>query len=217
MYFVSRLHLGRTLAAQMIALRGEEPIVLCLKESSLSVSIALATEVHGWVYPLLFEPIIIPGETRILGVINQDGELCYNPALSTYEREELEMDYQSVIQDASREAFSRLNQRTDEYGSLNKEALRGRTVIMCADIVRDQLEIGAANEYLKTIVTQKIVSLVGNVSTDSATALYIASDESKFMDVLPNMFDDDHYFEQPEAYSIEEQRKLAMNISQYWV
>ncbi len=217
MYFSSRLALGQTLASRVETVRGQEPIVLCLKESALSTAIGLAVQVRGWVYPLLTEPVVIPGDDRIIGVINQDGELCYNPQLSRYELEELEMDNHATIQDASRVAFGILNRRTGEYGELNKTALRGRTIIIIGDIVRDQLEIGAAHELLKTVATGSIISLVGNITPDGSTALYQESSESTFLDVMPYMFDDDHYFEQVEGYTLEERRKLAMNISQYWV
>ena len=216
MYFASRYELGKTLASKVEQLKGEEAIVLCLKDSALLSAISLASHIHGWVYPLLTEPLVIPGDGRTLGVINQDGELCHNPALSKFEIEDIEMNNQAIIQESSREAFSRLNRRTSEYGSLNKDALRGRTVIVVGDVVKDQLEIGAAREYLKTIAINKIVSLVGNISPESSNILYLESDESSFLDVVPNMFDDNHYFEQLDQYTVEDQRKLAMNIAQYW-
>ena len=216
MFFVSRHILGKTLASYVASLRGQEPIVLCLKESALGVANSLAAEVRGWVYPLLTEHVVIPGDGRTVGVVNQDGNLCHNPELSKYEIEDLEMNNQGVIQDEMRNAFSRLNKRTTDYGQLNKEALRGRTVIIIGDIVRDQLEIAAASDFLKTIRVQGIVSLVGNIEPDSRTALYMESQDSTFLDVMPHMFDDAHYFEQADEYTIEQQRLIAMNIAQYW-
>jgi predicted phosphoribosyltransferase len=216
-YFSNRIDLGRTMAQKLPHLRAKDVIILCLKENSLSTSIGLASELRGWIYPLLIAPIVIPGDGRTLGAINQDGELCYNPKLSRFEREEIEMDNASVIQDASREAFSLLNRQTAEYGDLSKDGLNGRTVVLCADILRDQIEIAAATEFLKSVETLSIVGIVGNITTDVADILTVSSQDSEFMDVLTNMFDDDHYFEQPETYSIEERRQLAMNISNYWV
>ena len=216
-YFSNRIDLGRMMAQRLSHLRAKDVIILCLKENALSTSIGLACELRGWVFPLLTELIVIPGDGRVLGAINQDGELCYNPKLSRFEREEIEMNNAGIIQDASREAFSKLNRRTSEYGELNKDSLRGRSVIICADILRDQVEIAAATELLKSIQTVTVVGIVGNVTSDAADMLRISSQESQFLDVLTNMFDDDHYFEQPEAYSLQERRQLAMNISHYWV
>lgn len=216
MFFTSRHELGIAMAQNWQVLRTQEPIIVCLKESGLSVAISLASELHGWVFPLLSEPVAIPGDNRMIGSINQDGTLCYNIGLSTYEREELEMEYMSVIQEASREAYSRLNRRLEEWGDLNKAALRGRTVIICGDIVRDQLELSAALELLKTVKTQSVVCTVGNVNPDTSTAMMIHSDETNFMDVMQQMFDDEHYFEQPDPYTDEQKRQLALNIAQYW-
>lgn len=217
MYFVNRIELGRSLAEKVAYLKSQDAIVLCLTETSLSTGIGLASSLRAWVYPLLTEVVVIPGDPRILGVINQDGLLCYNPGLSTYEREELEMENAGLIQDASREAFSRLNRQSSDYGALNKEILRGRTIILCADILRDQVQLAAAFELLKPIVTKSVVSVVGNVMSDAADALQIGTQKSDFLDVMTNMFDDDHYFEQPDGYSAEERRQLAVNIAHYWI
>jgi len=216
MYFVNRVELGRSMAEKVADLRAKGAVVVCLKENALSTSIGLASELQGWIYPLLSEPVIIPGDPRIIGVVNQEGALCYNLGLSRFEREELRLEYNSVIQEASREAFSRLNARILPYGQLSKNGLRGRPIILCADIVRDEVEIAAAIEFLKTIDTHSIVSVVGNISIEAANALTITSQKSNFMDIMTNMFDDDHYFEEQESYTLEERQQLAMNISQYW-
>lgn len=217
MYFSSRHALGKTLAAKIAHLRGKEPIVIALGEQALSTAISVASEVRGWVYPLLMEPVIIPGDDRIIGVINQDGTLCYNPELSVYEREDIEMNSHSVIQEASRQAYSKLNMSMAEYGNLSKDALRGRDIVIIGDVIRDQLGVGAVTELLKTVATGNIVSLVGNITPGSSTALYMESSESTFLDVIPYLMEEAHYFEQPEPYTPTEQRQLAMNISQFWV
>ena len=217
MYFVNRIDLGRTMAQKAGHLKAQDAIVLCLKEDSLSTSIGLAVELHAWIYPLLIEPIVIPGDPRIIGVVNQHGELCYNPGLSTYEREELQSDNMGLIQDMSRQAFSNLNRQSGSYGILDINVLNGRTIILCADILRDQIEIAAAMEMLKPLRTQAVIGLVGNIMSDAADMMTLSSEKSDFMDVMTNMFDDAHYFEQPEVYSIEQRRQLATNISQYWV
>ena len=216
MYFVDRLQLGSTMAQRLIDLKGKEPIILCLKESSLSTSIALASELRGWIYPLLAERVVIPGDPRIIGVINQEGTLCYNPELSKYEREELEMEYSGVIQDATRAAFHQINQASSIYGELNKAAFNGRTVLLCADILRDHLEVSAANELLKSAYNATIVGVIGNIDVNVADDISRMSERSSFMDVMSNMFDDQHYYEQPEAYTLDEQRSIAMNIATYW-
>lgn len=216
MFFSSRVALGETLAGRVDYLRGTEPIVVCLREESLITSVALAARLRGWIYPLITEQITIPGDPRIIGVINQDGTLCYNSGLSHYEIEELEMEYHGIIQDAARQAFSKINARTRDYGELNKGALSGRTVILCDDIVRDELGISAINEFLKSVRVQKIISLVGNIDANISATFFRQSDDSVFLDVMTNMFDDSHYFQEPDQYSVEEKRQLAMNISQYW-
>lgn len=216
MYFINRIQLGGMIAEKLSDLRGKELVVVCLNENSLTTGIGLATQLRGWIYPLLYRPIIIPGDSRVLGAINEDGKLCYNPSLSSFEIEELEMDYAGLIQDLSRDAFHDLNMSISSYGSLNKNGLNGRSIILCSDILKDDLAIGVVNELLKSISTNEIIGTAGNIETKVVDEVSLLSSKNVFMDVLSNMFDDDHYFEQPDAYSIEEQRQIAMNISTYW-
>ncbi len=216
MYFVSRLTLGQSLAQKISDLRGVEPVILCLKESSLSTCIALAAELRAWIYPLLIEPITISDESQTIGVLIESGEFCPNPEMSNYELEDLQSEYSSIIQDMQRNAYGSLNQRAASYGVLHKEALNGRVVIICGDIIGDDMLISAAQQFLRTIDTQKIISLAGNADVNSSEKLMLASERSICMDVIPNLFDDDHYFEQPDGYSDDEKRQLVMNIPQYW-
>lgn len=217
MYYPNRLELGNMLAGRLQSLRSSEPIVLCLKESAMPVCISIASQLRGWIYPLLVERIIIPGDPRIIGVINQDGMLCYNEGLPEAERESLHMDYQTIIQEASREAFGRLNRRLEAFGDLNKKGLFGRKVIIVGDVVKDRIEISAAKQFLKSVATDEIISAVGNIEQDSSTALFVESQQTTFLDIMQIQFDEGHYFEQADNYSVDDQRAIAMNISQYWV
>ena len=216
MYFTSRVELGQRMADVLSDLKGQQAVVLCLNKESIDTSIGLAASLGAWIYPLLAEPIVIPGEPRILGVINQEGVLCYNPGLSIYERQELEMDYRGIIQDASREAFHTLNQESSLYGTLHKEGLNGRTVIICGDIIRDLVDVGAATEFLKSVNTTEIVAAAGNIDVNVSAPLSMMSSRTCFMDVMSNMFSDDHYFEQSVGYNPEEQRQIMTNIATFW-
>jgi predicted phosphoribosyltransferase len=63
-YFISRYELGKTLASKVQHLRGSEPIIVSLKDSGLLTAISVASKVRGWVYPLLTEQLVIPGDDR---------------------------------------------------------------------------------------------------------------------------------------------------------
>jgi putative phosphoribosyl transferase len=216
-YYTNRIELGRLLAKRMEHLKDSGAVVVALREEALPVCISMASQLRAWVFPLLTERINLPGDPRTLGVINQDGNFCWNPAFSSYEQQEFMNEFRGMIGDKKREAYSTLNRRTNEYGQLNKAALNGRYVLFVGDIIKDSIEVAAARELFKELRPQKIIGAGGNVDINAADVLHVATDETQFLDVMSNMFGEDHYFEQPDPYTAEQNRLLAMNIATYWV
>lgn len=216
MYYVNRIELGRTLGGRMLDLKGQEAVVIALKESALTACIGLATEINAWVFPLLSRRITIPGDPRIMGVIDPAGNFTWNPDLEKTQRDGIEMDSRAVLEDAKRQAFSELNRVMDAYGTFAKEALNGRIILLAGDIVEDRIEIAMALEYLKSIRYAALYGLGGNVDALAANDLHLKTDRSVALDVMTHMFPAEHYFEQQDAYTPEECRQLAINISQYW-
>lgn len=81
MYYINRIELGRNLAGQLMDLKGQEAVVIALKEESLTACIGLATEINAWVFPLLSRRITIPGDPRPMGLIDPAGTFTWNPDL----------------------------------------------------------------------------------------------------------------------------------------
>lgn len=216
MYYIDRTELGARLAAVIAPTVMVEPIIVCLKESALATSISLATELRGWIFPLLCEDIKLDADDRIVGVVSGDGDFTLNPSLSSFEYDDIMSEYHSVIEDKKRQAFSQLNSRLASYGVLNEDVFNGRQVILCGDVIKNQIHIGAAKTLLKPHRPNGIVAAVGNVDVNAADLLRLTADQVHLMDVMSSMFDDNHYFEKSDPYSIDVLRKIAMNISQFW-
>ena len=64
MYYVNRIELGKILADRLMELKGQEAVVIALREESLTACIGLASEINAWVFPLLSRRITIPGDPR---------------------------------------------------------------------------------------------------------------------------------------------------------
>ena len=73
MYYINRIELGRTLAGRVSDLKRQEAVVIALKEDALTACIGLASEINAWVFPLLSKRIIIPGDPRVVGLIDPAG------------------------------------------------------------------------------------------------------------------------------------------------
>ena len=216
MYYINRIELGQKLAGRLIELKGQEAVVIALKESALTSCIGLASRINAWVFPLLSQRIHIPGDPRVMGLIDPTGAFTWNPDLEKMERDGIEMESHGVLDDAKRQAFSMLNRSLSQFGEFSKDALNGRTLLLTGDVVENRLEIAMAIEYLKSVRYAKLYGLGGNVDANAATYFHLQTDQDISLDVMTNMFPAEHYFEQSNAYSPEECRQLAINISQYW-
>jgi predicted phosphoribosyltransferase len=216
MYYNDRTDLGNKLAIRLAELKAVEPVILCLKESSLSTAIALAAELRGWVYPLVCEEIKMEADDRIIGVIDSDGTYTVNPQLSSFELEDIMTEFHSIVEDKKREAFSRLNRSSADYAKLNPDVFNERVVILCGDVLKNQIHIGAARALLKPKRPITTIAVAGNVDVNAADYLRLTADQTQMMDVMSSMFDDDHYFEKTDPYTVEQKRQIAMNISQFW-
>lgn len=216
MYYINRIELGRNLAGQLMDLKGQEAVVIALKEESLTACIGLATEINAWVFPLLSRRITIPGDPRPMGLIDPAGTFTWNPDLEKVQRDGIEMESRALLEDAKRQAFSELNRILDQYGQFSKDSLNGRKLLLTGDIIEDRLEIAMALEYLKSVRYIALYGLGGNVDSLAADYFHIQTDKSIALDVMTHMFPAEHYFEQKDSYTPEECRLLATNISQYW-
>lgn len=216
MYFIDRMDLGDKLCARLSDLKGQEPVILALTEESITACITLASKINAWIYPILTEKIYIPGDPRLMGMINDGGVFVWNPELSAPYRASIEMDYRSVLDDAKRVAFSKLNKRVSAYGEFSKFSLRGRILILTGDIIRGKMEMASAIEYLKDMQYSNLLALGGNVDPEVATFMRILTDRDHQLDVIPNMFDNDHYFDRQDSYSVDGSRQILINISHFW-
>ncbi len=217
MYYRNRIDLGSKLSVQLESLKGQEAVILSLKESSMTACIALASQINAWIFPLLTVPIAIPNDPRTIGVLTEDGVFVWNPDFSPSQRDDIEMNFRPLLEQAKREAHSKVNALSTQYGEYQKAALNGRSVIILGDIVRDKIEIAAALEFLKSVRYAKLYAVGGNVDAHAADYMHLQADSDVELDVMTNMFDDGHYFDEQDSYTVDECRQLLINISQYWV
>ena len=129
MYYVNRIELGKILADRLMELKGQEAVVIALREESLTACIGLASEINAWVFPLLSRRITIPGDPRPMGLIDPAGIFTWSPDLEKVQRDGIEMESHGVLEDAKRQAFSDLNRVLDQYGQFSKDSLNDRVLL----------------------------------------------------------------------------------------
>lgn len=220
MYFSDRLALGERLADTLPEIRGTDSIIVCLKESSMMVAIVMAIRLRAWILPLFYEKIPNPMDpSSTLGAMAQSGEFCLQPTISENEYEYIVEEYMAQIEEAKREAMSRLNQAMNDYhGTEDSHVLNNRNVILAGDVMMNPLELEVANIVLKPLTPLAVYGAVGNVTVDVSDRFRLSTNKSSILDILPSsVMGEDHYFESRDAYSDEEKKLFAINIATYWI
>lgn len=218
MFYPNRQALGDQLAVKLMQYKDTESIIFCLKKSSLLSCIELAAHLHAYIYILQYSEISDPYDiTRSLGAVTSKGEFVLNPVISQGEYEYIQSSFQSVIEERKRTAFSEINAEKDPNPNFDPHAFNSRNILLFADILKTSFQIQIAENILKSYSPSMTAGVVGNITTEVSDKFWIDTDGVTYMDVLPNtLFEDDHYFDQPDPYTDEEKILMANNISLYW-
>lgn len=219
MFYPNRQSVGDQLAERLEPIyKDKEAIVFCLKESGLLSCIELAAQLHAYVYIMQYEEVDDPYViTRKLGAVTESGNFVLNPEISQSEYEYISMNFSSVVEEGKRVAFSKINAKSNPNPNFNKEIFNNRDIFLTSDILRDSFQIQIALDILKPFKPRSVSGAVGNITSSVSDKFHIDTDGVTYLDVLPNsIFDDSHYFDQPDQYSDEQKIQLANNVSLYW-
>ena len=210
--------MGDQLAKKLETFCKNDSIIICLDKSSLLTCIELAALLHAYIFVMFYETLQDPYDpSRVLGAVLESGEFVIHPAISHSEYEFIYSEFASQIEEMKRAAMSRLN-RSGQSNSIDRHFIDGRNVLLTDDILRDEMEIAIAKSILKPLRPAHIEGVAGNIVSEVSNKLYLETKGTTYLDVLAsNIFDDNHYFEEPDKYSEDQKLELAKNISLYWV
>lgn len=218
---MDRTNLGDMLAQRLKHLHGQDAVILCLQENSLLTCLTMATELHAWVFPLVYSPIYTTDQAhRLIGAFDQAGTFCaLEPKQSGEEEKTAETDPVAELAAEQRsDAMKSIHEQVKSYKiSLDKHLLDGRDLVLAADVLTSPLPLIVAQQFLKDIFPRSLTAVVGNATPDVAQLLRISAGKTEILDVLSGIaFDHDHYFEHPDSYTEEQKRTLTEHIAAYW-
>ena len=217
MFYPSRQILGDQLAVKLEDYRNNDTIIFCLKLSSLLSCIELASRLHAYIYILQYSEVDDPYNiTRQLGAIKTDGGFVLNPDITKNEYEFICSNFMGLVEQRKQTAFSKVNSE-NLNPNFDLKVFNNRNIIIFADILRTTFQLQVAMDVLKSYSPTKVYGAFGNITTSVSDKMQLETDGLAYMDILPHvLFDDDHYFDQPDKYSDEQKIKIANNISLYW-
>lgn len=195
MYFESRMVAGKVIAERMLPYQGGQTVVVALSEGAVQVGKSLSDMLRCHLTLLLLKEIILPGENNPLGSLDQAGTFTYNDMFSAGQLEEFTGEYHSYIEQEKMHANSQIHQILGQYGLLERDNLRGMTIILLNDAAVNGLSYMTAANYFKPIRYQKLIAAAPVATVSAVDKLHIIADEIHVLGVTDNFISVDHYYE----------------------
>lgn len=216
MYFKSRVDAGVRLAEQLMQYRYENTVVVALDRGGVRIGYQIAANLHCTLNELLCEPIMIEGENLQYATVMQGGVVAKNPSLSEEQQDFYYGEFLGQINDATREATTRINRMLGDGGDLDPKILRDHIVILVSDGMENGSVLEAAVEFLKPIRVAKVVVTTPIASVEAVDKMHILADELHVLGVTPNYINTAHYYETDDMPTGDETKMLINHTILGW-
>ena len=217
MYFEDRTHAGRLLAAQLIdKYRYNGCTVVALSDGGVVVGEEIAAQLQCALMMIVSEDIEIPGEGISFGGVSHGGEFTYNSELSEGEIYQYTSEFHGYLSEKRREAFQRINRLIGDKGTIDKDLLRDRVVILVSDGFGDDASIDVALTFLKPLRINRLVVAAPVATVPAVDRLHVAADELHILDVKANYLGVNHYYERNDIPSHDETIARINEIMTRW-
>lgn len=201
MYFASRLQAGRMLANRLAKkYRFENCAVLALNDGGVMVGAQISQALHCVLTLLLSDEINLPREPDALAGITASGTMTYNtPRYSKGEIDELMGDYYNVVEQEKLRKMHEMNHLVGGVGTVSKNLLQGRNVIIVSDGLKTGFPVDLAAEFLKPIKIEKLIVATPFASVLAVDRMHVVADEICCLNVIEDYFDTNHYYEKQDV------------------
>jgi hypothetical protein len=165
---------------------------------------------------LISESIEVPGEGVNFGAVSQTGDFTYNDEFSAGEVDEYTSEFHGYLAEKKRETYSSLNRLIGDGGTVDKDMLKDRVVVLVSDGFADTASIGVALDFLKPIRILRLVVASPVASVTVVDRLHITADELHLLDVRENFLGVDHYYENNEVPTLQQSIDKINQIILNW-
>lgn len=217
MYFTSRSYAGSRLANILEErYRYEDCAVVALSDGGVLVGEQIAARLHCPLTMLLTKDIDIPGEGLSFGAVSQVGDFTYNSSFSDGEIHEFTSEFHGYLSDKKREAFNHLNRLLGDGGTIDRDLLRNRVIILADDGLDGGASLDVALDFLKPISIRRLVVAAPVASIAAVDKLHVQADELHILDVKENYIATNHYYDNNTLPSHEETIEHINQIVMRW-
>lgn len=216
MYFKSRADAGRQLAKQLTAYAKQNTAVVALNEGGVIVGAQIAIAIHANLMLLASTEIDLPRENKSIGGMTTAGTLIYNPAWGEGDREEMVTEYRNYIEQQRMEKFHELNTLVGKGGTIRRDFLVRRVIILVADGLPDGFLLDMAADFLKPVNIKRLVLAIPIANVQAVDRMHLLGDELHVLAVPENFMRTDHYYEDNDLPDQKGLFKIMQSISLQW-
>lgn len=215
-YFKDRAEAGKLLAEQMTDYQRQNCAVLALSEGAVAVGAEIAKKIHASLFMLVIEDITLPRELEPLASMSSAGTFTYNHSLSPADLEEITLESRTLIDQMRLQTFQKLNRIISKDGLIDKELLKRHVVIVVSDGLSNGLSLDVAHDFLKPILTRKIIVASPLCSPAVVDRVRTLAGEFYCLDVIEPGFPLKHYYEDSSLPDRDTVISTMQNIALAW-
>jgi len=176
--------------------RYENSVVVALNDGGVVVGAQIASQLHCAINLLMYEEINLPLEPQAISGIAHNGAYAYNTtAYPMAFVDELTSEYFQYIEQQKSEKLSHMQRLIGRGGVIRKDLLKGHTIILVADGMRNPFGLDLAAEYLKPIDYTRLVVATPIASTNTVDRMHILADDLYVLSVIDSELETNHYYD----------------------
>lgn len=185
------------LASQLVKkYRYEDCAVIALNDGGVVVGAQIAMQLHSVLMMLMSEEVNLPREIEAIGAIAQDGSFTFNQgAYAESEISELMSEYFGFVEQEKLSRIQDLQHLIGSGGSIKKDLIRGRNIILVSDGFKSGFSLDIALTYLKPVAIEKVIVATPLASVKAVDRMHIMADDLYCLSVVENYMDTDHYYD----------------------
>jgi predicted phosphoribosyltransferase len=217
MYYKNRQEAGRKIAKKLVPkYRYENVAIVALSDGGVIIGAEIAKQLHCVLTMLLTEEVKLPGESKPIAVVNQDGGFTYNNLFSAGQLEGFTSEYHTYIEQEKRQKFHAINRLLGEGGLIRRDLLYGHNVVLVSDGLNSGISLDAAQDFLKPIKIERLIIVTPLATVQAVDRMHIIADEIVCLDVVENYMNTNHYYDDNKLPSHETIVKTIETIVLNW-
>lgn len=193
-YFISRRKIGELIAEQLISSIPADAVVLAISAGGFPIAQTLAHTLGIPCYSLLLKDVYLPGDERVMGVINGGGLFTRNHTISESEFDDLMQEFHGVIETAKQNALHEIHAMSADP-MLDPHIFKDKTIVIVNDFANTGTTFRAAVDFLKPVHVDKLVLVSAIAKVNAVDVMHQLGDKLHIMHTTDKDFPPDHYFE----------------------